>query len=102
MYLFTALLLVARIQAVRRQSQWDRRGISYDEGLRALTLSDSFFLALAVIAVAFLLPAAGGWSTATKAYESLRTPLIGLEDDSTACSPGFRPAATSASACGTT
>ena len=81
MYLFTALLLVARIQAVRRQSQWDRRGISYDEGLRALTLSDSFFLALAVIAVAFLLPAAGGWSTATKAYESLRTPLVGLEDD---------------------
>ena len=81
LYLFTALLLVARIQAVRRQSHWDRRGIRYDEGLRALTLSDSFFLALAVIAVAFLLPAAGAWSTATGAYESLRRPLVGFEDD---------------------
>ena len=81
MYLFTALLLVARIQAVRRQSHWDRRGIRYDEGLRALTLSDSFFLAIAVIIVAFLLPAGGAWSTATGAYESLRKPLVGFEDD---------------------
>ena len=81
MYLFTALLLVARIQAVRRQSHWDRRGIKYDEGLRSLTLSDSFFLGLGVIAIAFLLPAAGTWSTATGAYESLRRPLVTLEDD---------------------
>ena len=81
LYLFTALLLVARIQAVRRQSHWERRGIRYDEGLRSLTLSDSFFLALAVIAVAFLLPAGGAWSTATGAYESLRKPLVGFEDD---------------------
>ena len=81
LYLFTALLLVARIQAVRRQSQWDRRGIRYDEGLRALTLSDSFFLAIAVIAVALILPTAGAWSTATKGYESLRAPLVGFEDD---------------------
>ncbi len=81
LYLFTALLLVARIQAVRRQSQWERRGIRYDEGLRALSLSDSFFLAIAVIAVAFLLPAGGAWSTATGAYESLRKPLTGFEGD---------------------
>ena len=81
LYLFTALLLVARIQAVRRQTHWERRGIRYDEGLRSLTLSDSFFLALAVIAVAFLLPAGGAWSTATGAYESLRRPLVGFEDD---------------------
>jgi transglutaminase-like putative cysteine protease len=81
LYLFTALLLVARIQAVRRQSHWERRGIRYDEGLRVLTMSDSFFLAIAVIAVAFLFPAGGAWSTATGAYESLRKPLVGLEDD---------------------
>ena len=81
MYLFTALLLVARIQAVRRQSHWDRRGIRYDEGLRALTLSDSFFLAIAVIVVALILPGGGGWSTAVGAYETIRKPLVGLEDD---------------------
>ena len=80
-YLFTALLLVARVQAVRRQSQWERQGIRYDEGLRALSLSDSFFLAVAVIVIALLLPAAGRWSTATGAYESMRRPFVSLEDD---------------------
>ncbi len=81
MYLFTALLLVARVQAVRRQTHWDRRGIRYDEELRALTLSDSFFLAIAVIAVALLLPTWGNWDRATTAYEAIRKPLVGLEDD---------------------
>ncbi len=81
MYLFTALLLVARVQVVRRQSHWDRQGIRYDEGLRALSLSDTFFLAIAVIIVALLLPSGGSWSTATGAYESMRTPFVSLEDD---------------------
>lgn len=81
LYLFTALLLVARVQAVRRQSHWDKRGIKYDEGLRSLSLSDSFFLALAVIVIAVLLPTGGAWSTATQAYEALRQPLVTLEDD---------------------
>ena len=80
-YLFTALLLVARVQAVRRQSHWDRQGIRYDEGLRALSLSDSFFLAVAVIVIALLLPGAGRWSTATDAYEGMRRPFVSLEDD---------------------
>lgn len=81
LYLFTALLLVARVQAVRRQDEWQRRGIRYDEGLRTLTLSDSFFLSLAVLALAFLLPAGGNWSPVTGAYESMRQPLTGFEDD---------------------
>ncbi len=81
LYLFTALLLVARVQAVRRQSHWDRRGIRYDQGLRVLSLSDSLFLAIAVIVVAVLLPAGGPWSTATSAYETIRRPLVTLEDD---------------------
>lgn len=81
LYLFTALLLVARVQAVRRQSHWERRGIRYDEGLRSLSLSDSFFLALAVIVIAVLLPTGGAWRTATQAYEALRQPLVTLEDD---------------------
>ena len=81
LYLFTALLLVARVQAVRRQVEWDRRDIRYDEGLGTYTLSDSFFITLAVLAVAFLLPVWGNWKPVTNAYESMRTPLIGLEDD---------------------
>ena len=81
MYLFTALLLVARVQAVRRQDEWERRNIRYDEGLRALTLSDSFLLSLAVLAVAFVLPVGGNWSPVTGAYEAMRKPLTGFEDD---------------------
>ena len=80
-YLFTALLVVARIQAVRRQSQWDRQGIRYDEGLRALSLSDSFFLALAVVVIALLFPPGGTWKAATGAYEDMRTPFVSLEDE---------------------
>ena len=81
LYLFTALLLVARVQAVRRQSHWDRRGISYDEELHTLSLSDSFFLGVAIIVIAVLLPSGGAWPSATNAYEALRKPLVGLEDD---------------------
>ena len=81
LYLFTALLVVARIQAVRRQSQWQRRGITYDDELRSLSLSDSFFLAIAIIVIAIVLPTGGSWTAATTAYESLRKPLVTLEDD---------------------
>ena len=81
LYLFTALLLVARVQAVRRQGEWDRRSIRYDEGLRSLTLSDSFFITIAVLLVTFLLPVWGSWKPVTNAYESMRQPLLGLEDD---------------------
>ena len=34
-----------------------------------------------MLAVAFLLPVWGNWKPVTNAYESMRTPLIGLEDD---------------------
>ena len=81
LYLFTALLLVARVQSVRRQGEWDRRGIRYDEGLRSFSLGDSFFITVAVLVVAFLLPVWGNWKPVTNAYESMRSPLLGFEDD---------------------
>ena len=80
-YLFTALLLVARIQVVRRQDQWRERNVTYDTHLGSLTFSDSFFVGVAVIVIAFLLPVAGGWTPATNAYESMRSPLASWEDD---------------------
>ncbi len=81
-YLFSALLLVARVQAVRRVDEWRRRNIRHDEHMGALTISDSFFLAAAVIVIAFLLPTSGArWSAATSAYESLRSPLASFEGD---------------------
>ena len=61
-YLFTALLLVARIQVVPRQDQWRERNVTYDTHLGSLTFSDSFFVGVAVIVIAFLLPVAGGWT----------------------------------------
>ena len=81
LYLFTALLLVARIQAARRRNEWQRRNVTFDDHLGSLTLSDSFFLTVAVVIVAFLLPVGGRWGTATDAYESMRTPLATWEDD---------------------
>ena len=81
-YLFTALLLVARVQAVRRVDEWRQRNIRHDEHMGALSLSDSFLLAAAVIIVAFVLPTTGlRWGVATGAYESFRSPLAAWEDD---------------------
>ena len=80
-YLFTALLLVARIQVVRRQTQWRERNVTYDTYLGSLTFSDSFLIGVAVIVIAFLLPVSGGWTPATNAYESMRSPLASWEDD---------------------
>ncbi len=80
-YLFTALLLVSRVQSIRRKHEWERRSVKVDDHLSALSLSDSFSLALLVILVAFLLPVAPKWGVANDAYESMRNPLESMEDD---------------------
>ncbi|MEC8911618.1 MAG: hypothetical protein VYC44_11590, partial [Chloroflexota bacterium] len=80
-YLFTALLLVARIQAVRRKHEWERRSVKVDDHLAGLSLSDSFALTVLVIILAFLVPVAPKWAPTNEAYESMRHPLESLEDD---------------------
>ena len=80
-YLFTALLVVARVQAMRRQDRWRQAGVRFDSNLESFTLGNSFFLAMAVLVIAFSLPAAGRWGAATAVYESARSPLISWEDD---------------------
>ena len=81
LFLFTAFLLVARVQSVRRRREWEARQVSYDGHLSALSLSDSFILAMAVLLIAFLLPAGGKYGPANDAYELFRTPIRGWEDD---------------------
>ncbi len=81
LYLFTALLLVARVQAVRRRQSWIRRNIRYDGHLGALSVSDSFFLAAAVMTVAFLVPVGNTVGPAHDVYEYIRSPLDTWEDD---------------------
>ncbi|SVC01485.1 uncharacterized protein METZ01_LOCUS254339, partial [marine metagenome] len=80
-YLFTALLLVARIQAIRRKHEWERRAVKVDDHLAGLSLSDSLALTVIVIFVAFMLPVAPKWSVANDAYESMRNPIETMEDD---------------------
>ena len=80
-YLFTALLLVARVQAVRRKHEWENRSVKVDDHLAGLYLSDSFGLAILVIIVAFLVPVAPKLTTANNAYEFMRQPLLSIEDD---------------------
>ena len=81
LFLFTAFLLVARVQSVRRRREWEARQVSYDGHLSALSLSDSFILAMVVLLIAFLLPAGGKYGPANDAYELFRTPIRGWEDD---------------------
>jgi hypothetical protein len=80
-YLLTALLLVGRVQAVRGRHEWKNRNFQYDDHLGLLAISDSFFIGLAVLVVAFLLPVGRHWDPTHAAYEFIRSPVIQWEDD---------------------
>ena len=81
-YLFTALLLVARVQAVRRLREWRRLGFQADSHLPILSVSDSVLMAFAVLLLAFLLlPTGSFWQPAHNVYEYMRSPLVRFEDD---------------------
>ena len=81
-YLLTALLLVARVQSVRRRQEWDARNIRYDDHLGMLSIADSLLIALAVLVVAFfMLPVGKHWGPTHETYEYLRSPLVRWEDD---------------------
>jgi Transglutaminase-like superfamily len=80
-YLLTALLLVGRVQAVRRRQEWKRRNFQYDDHLGLLAISDSFFIGLAALLVAFLLPVGHYWEPTHSVYEFIRSPMIRWEDD---------------------
>lgn len=82
LWLFTGFLLIARVQSVRRRREWDRRNVVFDGHLGLLSFSDSFFLAIGVVVVAFfMLPVGGKFGPANDAYEFFRTPLKGMEYD---------------------
>ncbi len=81
LYLFTGLLLVARVRSVRRRQEWTRRNFQFDGHLGLLSLSDSVLLAVIVLSAAFLIPAGGALESAHGAYEVLRSPMKGYEDD---------------------
>lgn len=81
LYLITALLLVGRVQAVRRRREWRRRNFQYDAHLGWLALSDTIFIGFAVMFIAFLLPVGGHWDPAHDVYERMRSPIVRWEDD---------------------
>ena len=80
-YLLTALLLVGRVQSVRRRQQWARQNFQYDSHLGLLAISDTVLIGLAVLIIAFLLPVGRHWSPTHDAYEYMRSPIARWEDD---------------------
>ena len=81
LWLFTGLLLIARVQSVRRRQEWARRNVTYDDHLGLLSFWDTFVLACIVLVVASLLPVGGKFGPANATYEFFRTPLTSYEDD---------------------
>ncbi|MDA0734486.1 MAG: transglutaminase domain-containing protein [Chloroflexi bacterium] len=81
LYLITALLLVGRVQAVRRRQEWRCQNFQYDSHLGWLALSDTIFIGFAVMLIAFLLPVGGHWDPAHSVYERLRSPIVQWQDD---------------------
>ncbi len=80
-YLLTALLLVARVQAVRRLKEWKERGLQADSHLGILSLSDSVVVTFVALLVAFLLPTGRYWDPLHSTYEYMRSPLLRYEED---------------------
>lgn len=80
-YLLTALLLVGRVQSVRRRQEWERRNFQYDSHLGLLAISDTVLISVVVLVVAYLIPAGSFWSPAHQVYERLRSPMVAWEDD---------------------
>ena len=81
LYLFTALILIARVGSVRRQQEWRRRNITPDGHLGALSLSDSFILTVPVLIVAFSIPGGHRMGPVEDAYEYVRSPMQAWEGD---------------------
>ena len=80
-YLLTALLLVGRVQSVRRRQEWQRRNFQYDSHLGLLAISDTVMISMAVLVVAYLLPSGSMWTPAHQVYERLRSPMVAWEED---------------------
>ena len=80
-YLLTALLLIGRVQSVRRRREWQRRNFQYDGHLGLLAITDSVFIAISVLLVAYLLPVGRPWGPTHAVYEYSRSPLARWEDD---------------------
>ena len=85
-WLFTGLLLVARVQSVRRRRRWRERNLGFDRHLGVLSISDSVVMSVVVLMLAFLVvpqitPQRSQWGPTNSVYEALRTPLVEWEDD---------------------
>jgi len=81
LWLFTGLMAVARVQAIRRKEDWGRHDIKSDGHLWALSLTDSFLISAVVLTVAFLIPDGHKISGFDRAYDSLRSPVASWEGD---------------------
>ena len=81
LWLFTGLLLVGRVQSVRRRQEWARRNVTYDDHLGLLSSWDTFVLACLALVVASMIPVGSKYGPANATYEFFRTPLTSYEDD---------------------
>ena len=86
LYLFTALLLVARVQAVRRLRQWRAQGFQADSHLAVLSVSDSIIVSFLVLLVAFLIvprivPGDRFVQEVHNIYEATRSPYLQYQED---------------------
>jgi len=74
LYLFSALLLAARLYALQRNHNWERRGIQHFPRRSKLRAPDGLWFAVVVVLIASLLPSratafdsmTGAWNAATR------------------------------------
>ena len=74
-FLFSAILLFARIHLLRTVRGWQGREVAAPPWISLQALHAGAWLALALLAAAWLLPAGGGWAPASAAWSEAVRPI---------------------------
>ncbi len=82
LYLFSGLLVVARVQSVRRRLEWRSRNVTPEEHLVTRSITESILpSAIIVLAALFVLPHGHKIGGTSQVYDFLRSPMAAWEND---------------------
>jgi len=75
-FVFAAVLLVMRMHVARKESEWSRDGVAYPEFISLSVLNGTFWVAIALLLVALVLPRPARSDTASERWEDFTGPYV--------------------------
>jgi transglutaminase-like putative cysteine protease len=76
-YLFFAILLVARVHVLKREQEWRRGRTGYPELLSLYVLNVTVWASMVLLAAAWVLPVGGSGGLLVSAWEKVTSPVAG-------------------------